>query len=146
MSNLPTPEPGAAGLPRHVKYLALALLLPALGFTTMSVLTPALAGAHDGGFMGMALGLFLAQLAFGYVLVPSYRPLGALAVFIAASLLAWGATGVLEVNAEALGLPPYPPFGTHADERLWGFIFFVLYWVASVAFWEIAYRVIVDRR
>ncbi|MET0396237.1 MAG: hypothetical protein ABW277_05405 [Longimicrobiaceae bacterium] len=146
MSNLPTPEPGAAGLPRPIKYLGLALLLPAIGFTTMHVLTPALAGAHDGGFMGMTLGIFLAQLAFAYVLLPRYRPPVALGVFVAASFLAWNAAGVLARNAATLGLPEYPSNGATAGQRTWEILFFALYCAVSVALWEIAYRLQVSRR
>ena len=144
MSNPSSPEPGAAAFPRPVRYLALAVLLPVIGFTTMHVLTPA--GAHDGGFMGMTLGIFLAQLAFAYVLLPRYRPPVALGVFVAASFLAWNATGALAANAAALGLPEYPSFGATAGQRTWEVLFFALYWAVSVALWEIAYRSLVSRR
>lgn len=112
------------------------------GRAPSAVRIPVLAGAHDGGFMGMTLGVFLAQLAFAYGLLPPV----ALGVFVAASFLAWNATGAMAANAAALGLPEYPSFGATAGQRTWGVLFFALCRGASVALWEIAYRSLVSRR
>jgi len=54
---------------RLLKYLSYLIALPIIGFTFMSIILPITRAAHDGGYIGMSIGLFIGQLIFSIVLL-----------------------------------------------------------------------------
>src|SRR6185436_2118235 len=44
------------------KYIVYLVTLPLIGFASMYIFKPLTAGAHDGGFLGMVLGLTIGQI------------------------------------------------------------------------------------
>ena len=84
-------------LSRKGRFASFAVAVPLIGFASMFLLAPLTGGAHDGGFLGMAFGLLVSQLAFAPYLI---QPKGSLAfagallagllVFALAAVVAWG--------------------------------------------------------
>jgi hypothetical protein len=120
--------------PRVWKYAAFPVIASACGFLAMKLATPVSAGAHDGGFLGMAFGLLIGQVIFACLLVERWRVPSALAVWILAAVSTWTVIGVLMSR-----------WGAQDDldnQAVWGWAFFLVYTVVSVGCWECVHRLV----
>jgi hypothetical protein len=129
---------------RLIKYLLLVIGLPAIGFITMYLVRPLTSGAHDSGFLGMILGLVIAQVFFAiwFLEVKWYFSfLIGLIIGVATVSVSFWLLWELRGNY----YPEGNPYGIDHDEALelkirW--IFFLILVPTAMFIFEIMYQVI----
>jgi len=82
----------------------------------------------------MAVGLLIGQVAFACLLVDRWRVPSALAVWLLAAVSTWT---VIPALMTGLGADDDPD-----NLAVWGWIFFLVYTIVSVGFWECVYRLV----
>lgn len=119
------------------KYAAFPVIVAACGFLTMKLAAPLSAGAHDGGFLGMAFGLLIGQVVFASLLVDRWWVPSGFAVWLLASVFTWMVIWALRTGSGAQD--------DLDNLAVWGWIFFLVYTGVSVGCWECVHRLVRPR-
>jgi hypothetical protein len=127
-------------LSRRRRFAIFAVAVPLIGFASMGFFAPLTSGAHDGGFLGMAFGLLVSQLAFAPYLIQPKGSLGIAGALLAGFLV----FALAAVAAWALVLMVFRVFETDGDPSnlVYMFIGPVIFFAAFLGVAGLSYEMI----